>query len=92
MKISDDIPARIPTGLHVRPFGLDLFCDLKRFKEFLTLRYRIRNTTRDKALGFIKDVLADLENADVPHAGAVSITLTPAEKGWTAHMDVPIGD
>lgn len=82
----------LPSGLTKPPCAVTRFTDLRRKKGFTDLHYRVRNTTRGNALGFIEDVLADLERADVPHRGAVTITLTPAEKGWTVHMDVPVGE
>lgn len=90
-KISGTPRPSLPPGLTKQPYAVTRFTDLRREKGFTDLHYRVRNTARDKALGFVGDVLADLERADVPHRGAVTITLTPAEKGWTVHMEVPIG-
>lgn len=90
--MTQELNPNVPASLHYQPYGVQVFTDLARNKELVTLSYRKRDSSTSIALEFPARVLGDLAAAGVSLRDKVTITLSPAKAGhrFDCYAEVPI--
>lgn len=76
--------------LTLKPYGVQVFTDRERGREFTTLFFRRKDSRLETALAFISDVLADVAQAGLTVGGLVKVQLSPQGQNFRCHLEVSV--
>jgi len=77
-------------ALTVKPYGVSVFTDRERGKEFTTLFYRKKDSRLETALVFITEVLAGISAAGFTLTGSIKVQLSPFGEAFRCHLEVSV--